>query len=79
MGLLRGLVTLPLSAPARGTLWLARKIHETAEAELNDPAAIRRELAQLEEALDAGEIDEDTYDAAEEVLLRRLTAARSVG
>jgi len=72
MGLIRSLLTLPVSGPMQGSLWLARKIHETAESEINDPVAIRRALGSLEADLEAGRIDEATYDAAEEVLMTRL-------
>lgn len=71
MGLFTGLVTLPL-APVRGVVWVARRIDDAATAELSDPAAIRAELAELQRALDEGEIDEDTYDRREDELLDRL-------
>lgn len=72
MGLLRTLVTLPVAGPLQGSLWIARKIHEAAEQELNDPAAIRRALARLEQQLLAGEISEEAYDTVELELLQRL-------
>lgn len=72
MGLLRRLLFSPVTAPADTALWVARKVHETAERELNDPAAIRRALVELEGQLLAGEIDDETYDAAEHDLLSRL-------
>ncbi|MEO0915903.1 MAG: gas vesicle protein GvpG [Pseudomonadota bacterium] len=72
MGLLGTLMTLPVAGPLKGSLWVAKKIHETAENELNDPSAIRRALARLEEQLLAGEISEDDYDEAEMDLLLRL-------
>lgn len=75
MGLLRGLVTLPVSGPVKGTLWIAKKIHEAAEQEHNDPAALRAQLARLEGLLLAGEITEEAYDAAEQDLLLRLRNA----
>ena len=37
MGLLTGLLTLPL-APVRGTVWIAERLLEEAERELSDPA-----------------------------------------
>lgn len=74
MGLLRSLLALPVSGPMKGTMWIAGKIHETAEQELNDPAAIRKALAMLEQQLLAGDISEDDYDEAEAVLLMRLKA-----
>lgn len=75
MGLLRSLVSLPVAGPIKGSLWVARKIHEAAEQQLNDPAAIRSELQRLEAALLAGEISEEVYDEAELVLLARLREA----
>lgn len=77
MGLFRTLLTFPVSAPMQGSLWVARKLHEAAENEYHDAGAIRRQLADLENALLAGEISEDTYDEAEEHLLLRLRDART--
>lgn len=75
MGLLRSLLGLPVTAPVSGTLWVARKIQESAEAELNDPATLRKALADLEQQLLSGEITEEDYDDAETILLMRLKAA----
>ncbi|MDI2125414.1 gas vesicle protein GvpG [Yinghuangia seranimata] len=71
MGLLTGLLTLPL-APVRGVVWVARRIEDAAEQEMYDPAAIRAELADLQRDLADGLIDEETYDRREEELLDRL-------
>lgn len=76
MGILSTLLTLPVSGPIKGALWVAQKIHESAEAELHDPAAIKRALIDMERRLDAGEIDEETFEAAETVLLDRLMEAQ---
>ena len=76
MGLLRTLLTAPVSAPMSGALWATSKVAEAAEAYFYDPAHIRRQLDELERAVEAGEIDEATYDAAEEVLMARLHTAR---
>ena len=72
MGLLTRLLTAPVAGPIHGSLWMARKIHEAVEQQVNDPGAIRRELQRLETALLSGEISEDDYDEAEMVLLTRL-------
>lgn len=69
------LLTLPFTAPVKGAVWLAQEIHDVAEREQNDPARLRAELDRLERALDAGEIDEDTFEALEEDLITRLQAA----
>lgn len=69
------LLSLPFTAPVHGAAWLAHEIHEAAERDLNDPARLRAELNRLEEALDAGEIDETTFEDLEEDLIARLQMA----
>jgi vacuolar-type H+-ATPase subunit H len=75
MGLITGLLTLPL-APVRGTVWIAERILEQAEAELNDEGAIHVQLMEIEAAREAGEIGEQEAAEAEDILLARLIAAR---
>ena len=41
MGLIMGLLTLPL-APVRGTVWIAERLEEQALEELNDETALAR-------------------------------------
>ncbi len=76
MGLLRTLLLSPVKGPVDGTVWIARKINEAAERELNDPAALRKALRGLEEQLLSGEITEDEYDRAETEILERLKALK---
>jgi Gas vesicle protein G len=76
MGLLTGLLTLPL-APVRGVAWLAERILEQAEQQMYDPAVIRRQVAEIEEARDAGLVPEDEAAGLEDELLRRMMARRS--
>jgi len=78
MGLISGLLTLPL-APVRGTVWLAEQIQEQAEEELYDETAIREGLLQLEAARQAGTMDEHELAAAEDALVERLIAIRGLG
>lgn len=75
MGLITGLLTLPL-APVRGTVWLAERIQEQAELELYDENALRQELAELEAARESGDYDDAEIDAAEDELLEQLIAIR---
>ena len=75
MGLITGLLTLPL-APIRGTIWIAERIQEQAEAELYDEAAIQVGLLELEALREAGEIDDDELQEAEDALIERLIAIR---
>jgi hypothetical protein len=77
MGLITGLLTLPL-APVRGTVWLAERLMEQAEEELYDESAIRDGLLELEEARQAGTMDEQEIAAAEDALIERLMAARGL-
>jgi uncharacterized membrane protein len=73
MGLLTGLLTLPL-APVRGTMWIAERLLEEAERELNDPRAVEQRLLEAEERFERGEISEEEFELIEDELLRRLTA-----
>jgi hypothetical protein len=75
MGLITGLLTLPL-APVRGTAWLAERILEQAESEFYDEGAIRAQLMEIEAAREAGLIGDEEAAQAEDVLLERLIAAR---
>lgn len=77
MGLITGLLTLPL-APVRGTVWLAERIQEQAEEELYDESAIRNALLELEAARQAGELDEQEVAAAEDALIERLMTMRGL-
>jgi hypothetical protein len=78
VGLITGLLTLPL-APVRGTIWLAERIQEHAENEMYDEGVIRAQLMEIEEAREAGEIDEEEARLAEDALLERLIATRELG
>lgn len=72
MGLLRSLLLLPLKGPMDGALWVTKKIVETAETEVNNPATLRKSLQMLEWDLMAGRMTEEDYDAAETEILQRL-------
>lgn len=71
MGLIGEVLLLPF-APVRGSGWVIGQVVEEAERLYYDPAAVRAELAQLEERLEAGEIDDDEFDRLEDELLDRL-------
>ncbi len=78
MGLITGLLTLPL-APVRGTVWIAERILEQAEAELDDEGAIMTQLMEIDAAREAGEVTEQEAAEAEDILLERLIAIRDQG
>jgi hypothetical protein len=71
MGLITGLITLPL-APVRGTVWIAERLLEEAERQLNDPEAIEQQLLDAEARNERGEITDDELEQIEDELLRRL-------
>jgi hypothetical protein len=77
MGLITGLLTLPL-APVRGVAWVAEQVADQAEQELYDEGKIMRELAAVELAHDAGEIDDDTLAERVDLLLERLEEGRRI-
>jgi hypothetical protein len=75
MGLITGLLTLPLR-PVRGTIALAERIRDQADAELYDETSIREAFATLEELRATGEIDEEELVEAENELVQRLMVIR---
>jgi hypothetical protein len=77
MGLITGLLTLPL-APVRGVGWVAEQLADQAEQELYDEGRIMRELAAVELAHDAGEIDDQTLERQVDALLERLEEGRRI-
>ena len=77
MGLITGLLTLPL-APVRGVAWVAEQVADQAEQELYDEGRIMRELAAVELAHDAGEIDDEQLAEQVDGLLERLEEGRRI-
>ncbi|MDN3358826.1 gas vesicle protein GvpG [Actinomadura sp. DC4] len=78
MGLLTGLLTLPL-APVRGVSWLAQQLLEQAEQQMYDPASVRRQVAEIEAAVTAGELSEEDATELENELLSRMMTRRAAG
>lgn len=71
MGLISGLLTLPL-APVRGVMWVAEKVKDEAERQWSDPASIQQAMLEVESMRDSGQISDTEADALEEDLLQRL-------
>ena len=76
MGLLTNLLTLPVTGPFKGLVWVAEKITEQAENELYSEEAVRRKLLELELRYDFGEISDEEYDLSETSLLALLSMIR---
>jgi chorismate mutase len=70
-----GLLGLPL-APVRGVIWLAEQIRRQAEEQYYDPARIRAQLEEIDEARRAGTLSEEECDKLENELLQRLMVRR---
>ena len=75
MGLLSGLLTLPL-APLRGTLWVTDQLAAQAARELGDETTLRRRLAEAERDYELGSLSLEEYEAVEDELLERIELAR---
>jgi len=75
VGFVTGLLGLPL-VPMRGVLWLAEQILEQAEDQFYDPARIRAQLDQIDEARRLGELSEEECAEIENELLQRLMHRR---
>lgn len=71
MGLLTGLVTLPL-APVRGTMWIAERLLDEAERQRRDPRVVEAQLLEAEEAHQRGELTAVELDLIEDELIGRL-------
>lgn len=77
MGLIRGLLTLPVTGPARAGWWVLEQVIGAAEAEMYDEGRIVAQMRALAAEVDAGRISEDEHAAAEAVLIEQLVVARA--
>lgn len=66
-----GLFTLPF-LPVRAVIGLAEVIRDQAERELHDPAAVRRQLEEAQQAWDSGEISDTELAQIEREATGRL-------
>ena len=76
MGLITGLLTLPL-APVRGVAWIGEVLAEEADRELADARSPERALADLEAARATGEITDEEFAAREAELIDAMIVARA--
>jgi Gas vesicle protein G len=74
MGLFLTLLTLPVSGPVGGTIWIAEQVRAAAEGERYGEAAVHQELMDLEYWYERGELTDVEFDEAADVLLERLMA-----
>jgi hypothetical protein len=71
MGLITGLLTLPL-APVRGVAWIGEQVADQASRELDSEARIRRELGRLEVERELGNLSAEEFEEREDRLLEEL-------
>ncbi len=75
MGILSAIVLSPL-APIRGVIALGRVLQRQAEEEMYSPANTRRQLEELQEARERGEISADEEKEAQEQILQTRIAPK---
>ena len=75
MGLISGLLTLPL-APVRGVAWIGEQVAEEANRELDDEGRIRSDLARLQTDFELGKLEQAEFEQIEDELLDRLALVR---
>ena len=63
------LLTLPLTGPIEGMLWIGEQVLEHASAEVNDKEDLHKQLLTLQLAFDMGEVSEEEFEEREEELL----------
>ena len=74
MGIFSGIFGLPL-APMRGVIALGEVIQRQVEQKLHDPATTRRQLEELAEARERGEISaEEERQAQRDILRQRMSS-----
>jgi Gas vesicle protein G len=69
------LFRLPL-LPLQGVLRLGALIQQEAERQLADPATVRRELEEIQQRLESGQMPEEDAARAEEEAVTRFTQSQ---
>ncbi|MDO9528782.1 MAG: gas vesicle protein GvpG [Syntrophales bacterium] len=67
-----------LFSPLKLTIWLAKKLRESAYEEMTDESKIHEELLQLQMRYEMKEIDDETYEKEETKLMEKLEAIRKM-
>lgn len=78
MGLFTGLLSFPL-APVRGVVSLAGLLEAEAYRQWTDPARIRSQLVEVDEAYEAGRLSEEERTVWQNELVARLMSTRVGG
>ncbi|QCQ91346.1 gas vesicle protein GvpG [Rhodococcus sp. SGAir0479] len=78
MGIFSAILGLPL-APVRGVLWIGEIVRDQVEQEMSSPAAMRRDLEAVEEALRSGQLSEEDAAREEDAIIRRVVGGGGTG
>lgn len=78
MGIFSAILGLPL-APVRGVVWISEIVRDQVEEELFSPAAMRRDLEAVEEALRSGQISEEEAAREEDAIIQRVVGGGGAG
>lgn len=78
MGLITGLLTLPVSGPIRGLQFILEQIREQALAEMMTEEQIEASLIEASLQHQAGEISDEEYREIEDHLIDQLNTLRSL-
>jgi hypothetical protein len=62
--------------PAKGLMAVFQKIHELAEAELNDESKLKEQLLRFQTMLELNQISGEEYKARENEIIARLNEIR---
>jgi Gas vesicle protein G len=76
MGVIAGLLLLPLTAPVQGVTFVLERLRDEAEAVMSDEDRSFAELIDLSMRCNAGQLSEAEFAEREEELLRRLSSIR---
>ncbi len=72
--MLTQLLLAPITGPIGGVLWIAQKIQEQVDQQVDDKDNLHKRLLSLQLAFDMGEIPEDEFEEQEEELLLAIEA-----
>ncbi|MCX6157399.1 MAG: gas vesicle protein GvpG [Ignavibacteriota bacterium] len=72
MFLIDDLLLVPFTGPLNGLVYLAEKINEVVDKELNDGGVLKEKLMELQMKFEMDEIDEEEFTRKEEEILERL-------
>lgn len=72
MGVMKELLLLPV-APLRFTVWVGEKVAEQVEQERSSPQAHMRQLREIDEKRERGELDEEQAAEAEAEIIAAET------